>query len=139
AGGAATSSGVEELNPPPPPLLGAVHGCVGVSQQGLCRITGSTNGDTKTGGDVYLLAVDRQLTGHGLDQAFTDAVRLPRAPDSLAHDDELVAAESGDGVTGPHGLAQTLGDGHQHAVAGRVTPAVVDELESVEVEEEDGD
>ena len=53
-------------------------------------------------------------------------------------DAELVAAEPGRRVAGPHRVAQALGDLHEHLVADGVAPAVVDELEAVEIEEEDG-
>ena len=54
----------------------------------------------------------------------------------LADDDELVAAEAGDGVAGAHDPAQPVGHRHQQLVAGGVTPAVVDQLETVEVDEQ---
>ena len=52
---------------------------------------------------------------------------------------ELVAAEPGDQVLLADGAAQALGDLDQQPVAGLVAEAVVDDLEVVEVEEEDGD
>ena len=56
--------------------------------------------------------------------------------DLVADHDELVAAEAGHGVAGPHGRAQALPDLDQHVVARRVAVAVVDLLEVVDVDEE---
>ena len=55
-----------------------------------------------------------------------------------AQDHELVAAHAGHDVALVDGAAQALGDLDQEPVAGLVTEAVVDDLEIVEVEEEDG-
>ena len=52
---------------------------------------------------------------------------------------ELVAAESGDGVATAHTRPQSLGDDHQDLVADGVAEAVVDRLEVVEIDEEQGD
>src|SRR3712207_6921829 len=49
---------------------------------------------------------------------------------------ELVAAEAGHLVPGPHAAPQPLGDGDQHLVAGGVPARVVDVLEVVERSEE---
>ena len=53
--------------------------------------------------------------------------------------EELVAALSPDDVARAAGPAQALGDGGQELVAGLVPEAVVDELEVVEVDVEDGE
>ena len=49
---------------------------------------------------------------------------------------ELVAAEPGHGVAGPHQAGQPLADHGQHQVAGAVPVPVVDHLEVVEVEQQ---
>src|SRR4051794_17148158 len=59
--------------------------------------------------------------------------------DVLANQDELVAAEARRQLVAAERLAQALGDGEQEAVAGVVAEAVVDDLEAVEVDEQDGD
>ena len=59
--------------------------------------------------------------------------------DLLAHDDELVAAEPGDGVGVAYGVRQVVGDCGEERVAGVVAEGVVDPLHVVEVEEEHGD
>ncbi len=56
------------------------------------------------------------------------------------HDDpELLAAEPADDVRGPHGLAEDVGERDENLVAGAVPVDVVDALEVVDVEHEDGD
>jgi hypothetical protein len=55
----------------------------------------------------------------------------------LAHHDELVPAEPGQGVTRPQCLGQAVGGVLQGLVASRVAGRVVHQLEVVEVEEHD--
>ena len=57
----------------------------------------------------------------------------------LGDDDELVAAEPGDGVSVADDAAQPVGDLREHLVAGGVPEAVVDGLELVEVDEQQPD
>ena len=52
--------------------------------------------------------------------------------------DELVAAQAGDGVAVAHARLQALGDLLQQPVAQAVAQGVVDDLEAIEVEEQDG-
>jgi hypothetical protein len=59
--------------------------------------------------------------------------------DVLAQERELVAAEAGDGLVPAQRVPQAVGDRGDQLVAGVVAEAVVDDLEAVEVEEEDGD
>ena len=81
------------------------------------------------------------LNGHRdrFDESVRDLRRVFLGGDVFEQDRELVATESGDGVGGPHARAQTLGDRAQELVAGRVTEAVVDVLEPVEVDEQHGE
>ena len=67
-----------------------------------------------------------------------DGGRLARVVELGQEHDELVAAEAGDGVVGAGGAAEPLGHRLQEQVADGVAEAVVDVLEAVEVEEEDG-
>ena len=59
--------------------------------------------------------------------------------DALEQDRELVAALPGRDVLGPDRARQALGDLDEEAVAGPVAERVVDDLEVVDVEEQDGD
>ena len=52
---------------------------------------------------------------------------------------ELVSAEAGDGVGLPHSARQPPGDLDEHLVAGLMPECVVDRLEVVEVDEQEGD
>ena len=52
---------------------------------------------------------------------------------------ELVAAEAGDRVAGPEARAEPLADGREELVADGVAEALVDRLEPVEVEQDQGD
>jgi len=54
----------------------------------------------------------------------------------FAEHDELVAAESGDGVTEPECFAQAASDVGEETVPGVVTEAVIDKFETIEVEEQ---
>ena len=55
----------------------------------------------------------------------------------LEEDGELVAAETGSGVTRPQRTHQPSGHRHQELVAGAVPKTVIDQLEIVEVQEQD--
>ena len=77
--------------------------------------------------------------GERAQHALADGDRVLLVADVLAEDRELVAAEAGDGLVPAQRVAQAIGDGLDQLVAGRVAEAVVDDLEAVEVEEEDGD
>ena len=123
----------------PPLVLGAVHGGVGVLQQG-----------------VRLLAVPRVEShadaGRDVELVLAEVERLPERRQQLAGDahgvvlllqlgeehDELVATHAGDCVALANGVLEALGDQLQELVAGRVPEAVVDLLEAVEVEEHHG-
>ena len=86
------------------------------------------------------------------DVLLADEVRRPELADEpLGHGDrplqvwpvggrgrELVAAEAGDEVAVAHGVGDPLGDRDEECVAGGVAERVVDDLEVVEVDEEDG-
>ena len=52
---------------------------------------------------------------------------------------ELVAAEAGDRVAGPEAALEPLADRDEERVADGVAEALVDDLEPVEVEQDQGD
>jgi hypothetical protein len=64
---------------------------------------------------------------------------LQRIGGGLEQHGELVAAEPGDGVAGAGRAGDPLRDAHEQLVTGGVAEAVVDRLEVVQVEEDDGD
>ena len=61
-----------------------------------------------------------------------------RVRHAVEQDRELVAAEPGDGVRRPHGRLEPARDRDQQLVSHLVAERVVDELEAVEVQEQDG-
>ena len=61
------------------------------------------------------------------------------AVDAIEQHRELVAALSRRDVAGPDRADESVGDFDQQPVAGAVTQRVVDDLEVVEVEEQEGD
>jgi hypothetical protein len=65
--------------------------------------------------------------------------RLKLTRQLFAEDEELVAPEARDGVARAQRGPQTGGDLEQELVSGVVAEAVVDRLEAVEVEEQNGD
>ena len=91
-------------------------------------------------GDEDLVPVD----GEGHAEQFLDPLgdvdRAADVVDPVEQDGELVATDPGDGVAGPKDSAR---DGcaipTEQLVADGVAEAVVDVLEAVEVEEEDGE
>ena len=62
---------------------------------------------------------------------------LRRVVEVFTQDDELVAAQTGEGVAGPEDPGQAVGDGDQQLVTDVVAVRVVDRLELVEVGEQD--
>ena len=151
---------LEDLEPVPASSFGQVHGGVGILQHLFCGdrprgLAGSEGGigDADAGADdvVHALDRDRLLQGrrHSLGHLHreqpvgrelllgTVPVRgrieaVPRFHD----DDELVAADAGDGVMFADHLVEPLGDLEQQCVAGGVTGDVVDPLEAVQVAEQ---
>ena len=71
--------------------------------------------------------------------ALGDHVASRGVGDAVEQHGELVAAEARDGVAGAQRATQPARDGDQQLVADVVAERVVDELEAVEVEEQDGD
>src|SRR5690606_1073285 len=70
---------------------------------------------------------------------FGDAPHHVVGGDAPQHYDELVAAQAGHQVAGAYRGPQALGHLRQHPVADVVAEAVVDQLETVEVDEQQGE
>src|SRR6185503_3072655 len=121
-------------------LLGAVHGGVGVANEvGGLGVRVGRDRDADAAADERVTVLEREWLGQRLEQPLGDGDRVVRLGDVLAHEDELVAAEARGHLVAADGAAQALGDGEQEAVAGVVAETVVDDLEAVEVDEQDGD
>jgi len=76
---------------------------------------------------------------HRGDEAVGDPPGVLGAGQVVEEDRELVAAEAGDGVVRAQLVGQAGADRRQQQVAGLVPVRVVDLLEAVEVEEQDGE
>lgn len=124
--------------------LGPVHREVGVAQQlarpqarfGEADADGRGDADIVAADGVRLGELDPQPVGELQDLLFA---RVPVAA-AVAHDErrELVAAEAGGGVALPHRVLESAGGLDEELIAGLVPDRVVDGLEAVEVDEEDG-
>ena len=119
------------------PVLGAVHGGIGVLQQGLDRLAiAGIDADAHAGGDIELMGAQPQRRGEGLDEAVgLEGGLLPGGQVFRQHH-ELIAAEPGEGVILAHDGLKTRGDGLQQVVAQVMAQAVVDPLEAIQVDED---
>ena len=102
-------------------------------------VRGEGDRDADARAHEHVLAGDRDRHLEAAHQALGEIDGRDGIADVLDQDRELVAAEARGRVGRPHGLQQADGDRLQHLVAGGVAEAVVDRLEVVEVEEDDGD
>ena len=117
--------------------LGRVHGDIGVSNQLLGRLgVGAGHGDPDARMELRLAAVEAERCFQSLAQPLRRMLGL-FCVCVLEQHGELVAPEPRRHVRGTHRAADPRGDLDKKLVACRVTPAVVDVLEAVEVEEED--
>ena len=97
---------------------------------------GADRGDADAGGDEHVALAERERLAEHAEQALGERHRRAlRAGGGVEHH-VLVAREAGHGGALGHGVAQPLGDHHEHLVAGGVAERVVDVLEPVEVDEE---
>ena len=122
-------------------VLGPVHGQVGVPEQGIGGGLGVPrfgHHDPDGGGEPVDGGSDDHRSGKFGQDDLGDPVGHVDRFDVGADNDELVAAEPGDGVGPPPGLGQTIGQLTQGQVADAVAEDVVHSLETVEVDEEDG-
>ena len=120
--------------------LGKVHGEVGVPKQIVGRLLRAlAEGDADAGPHRDVVVVDAERRNEGFGDALGDHLGCLGHRARLDQHGELVATETGDRVTGPGGGSEPFGHGDQQAVAGRVSEAVVDRLEVVEVQEQHGD
>ena len=130
--------GLEEADPAPALALGAIECGIGVGQQrrrihAVVRIDRDADADA----DMGEIVVDLELLSDRLDHALGERKHV-FTPGIVGHQDhELVAANASD--EGAVGLRdKTLGGCPHHHVADGMTEYVVDILEAVEIEAEDG-
>ena len=133
--------GVEELAAVPAPLLGPVHGGVGVAQEALGRAAGAASATampTLAPRKTSWPSVSDRLPQHLGDALGEACTPGPVGVLVLADDHELVAAEAGHRVVAADDAPEPFGHRDEERVADGVAPAVVDELEPVEVDEQHG-
>ena len=119
--------------------LGPVHRRVRVAQQiaGVDRdITGEGHPDAGSG--EHFVAIDGDGLPQDGKQTLRELVGILRV-DPFKHHDEFVAGEPADGIAGPQACRQPLRHGDEDPITGVVTQPVVDDLEAVQVQEQDGD
>src|SRR5919197_1830510 len=120
--------------------LGFVHGQIGGAHQSLRTVAaGPTKGNAGARAHDYLVPVERHRYLEGIGDAFGCRAGLVKAADVLEQNRELVAAEACDGVLFAHGCSQSTGDLTQEDVARLMSERIVDYLEIVQIEEEQGD
>ena len=145
--GVVAAEGVDEIAVAPV-VLGLVHGCVRVLEQG--RAVGGVErveADADAGAHEDLDPGDDERVAQGAPDPPRDGFgRVADAVDRVLsrglgrdEEEELVAAVAGDCLARARRGAQAPGDRGQELVSGLVTEAVVDQLEVVEVDEEDPD
>jgi len=121
-------------------LLGLVHGGVGRPEDVLGVLEGRVPDDhAYAAGGRHLLL----LEGNGSPQLFLDAVDdrqyVAGAGDRVEQDHELVASHAGDGVNLADATRQLDRHAPEEHIPGQVADAVVDELEPVQIEHQDGE
>ena len=100
---------------------------------------GAAERDADARADQQVLADGRDRHLEAAHEALGEFDHHRGVTDFLDQDGELVSAEARGRIGRPYGFEQTDRDLLQHLVAGGVAEAVVDRLEVVEVEEDDGD
>jgi hypothetical protein len=132
--------GLEEAVGSPPFVLGAVERGVGMRQQsvpigGIVRTYGNSDaaGDRRIG----LLGPFRGV--QSLQDVLCDTPGCPGVGKAGQHDGKLVAAQARQHLVFVEHAGNPFGDGLQRRVAGSVPEQIVDLLEAVEVETQDGE
>ena len=134
--------GGEDLEAVAAALFGAVHGGVYALEQnfGFDEFVGTGDGaDADADRDGQKQLAHEDGFGEGCDDFSGDVFGLTGMVEIVEQDDELVSAHAGDAVGFADVGAEASGGDAQDAVAGAVAVGVVDLLELVEVEHEQGD
>ena len=91
------------------------------------------------GGDHHFTSIEGERAAELSSDVVGHRGRLCLAGDAVEQHHELIAAKAGDGVLGPSAGQQSGGRLHQQLVADGVAEAVVDQLETVQVDEQQCD
>jgi len=130
--------------------LGAIHREVGIAQDRVgAFVSRSARGNADAGAGIDLLSVDRERLAQRILHAVGHAHRVARIMDVRQEDGELVAAKPcqraaircgrirpGDHVLAPQRAREPPRDLGDEAIARKMSQAVVDDLETVEVDEQ---
>lgn len=129
----------EELEIVAPLLLGLIHRDIRVVEQ-RHRLGGigwkQRDSDARGDGQLSLLHLER--LAEAFDDGVCDRLELDWAVDVLEEHCKLVSAEAGQQVAGAHAAFQACDDGPQQLIPQMVPEGVVDHLESIEVEKQQG-
>ena len=131
--------GLEEPVQPAPVGLCAIEREVCGLQEAfaLLAVPGS-KGDADARADHHLVAIEVEGTGEGGDDALGENDGAARLLGRDRHDGKLVSPQSGDDVRLPGALAQALGNHLEELVADWMAERVVNFLEQVEVDAQQG-
>ena len=121
-------------------FLAAIHRDVRVLEQGrrVLAVVGKHR-DPDARAEPALLPVHHERLGQRFQEAKAELVDVDLVGDVLGEHDEFVAAEPGDRVGVPNRLAEPPRHHFQDFIAGVVSEGVVDVLEPVEVDEQQGE
>ena len=119
--------------------LGLVQGDIGAADQ-LAGIEalGTGLGDSDAGANMEGLAIEGDRLLQQADQARTETVDLAAVVHAAEHQEELVAAQTRDQVAVAGSVAQAVRYLLQHRVTGGMAERVVDRLEVVQVQQQQG-
>ena len=129
---------IEQLEPGLPARLGPVHCGICVSEHVLRAASGAlAQRDTDAHGGKYLASPKPKRRLELFLDTLGNTRRVAAVHDVLEQDAELVAGQARHHVSGSQASHQPLGDAHEEVVPGRMSEAVVDQLEGVDVQEHD--
>ncbi len=120
-------------------ILGLVQRKIGVAHQiRQLRAVARRQGDADAGGDAGPLAIEVERGPDAVQDPLGDLNHGRRLGQLGQHDREFVAAQAAQAVARPQNLPQALGDLDQQEIAGVMAEAVIDLLEAVQVEQQQG-
>src|SRR5438093_10898968 len=118
-------------------FLGAIHGGVGVHDQGFGVVAvGREQGDADARADIGVVRIELERSGESVEDLLRDDARVPRFRQVRYDRAELVAAEPAHRIAAAHALRKTGRRFLEQLVSGAVPLGVVYQLEAVEVDEE---
>ena len=126
----------------PAGFLGLVHGGIGVADEGFRRgmgVVARREGQPHAGGDVELDAVEQERVFQAEAKPVRQVHRLRGGHHPIKQDHELIATDARHEVGRPDVGPQPAGHFDEQIVTSAVAERVVDELEPVQVQEQQGD